>query len=131
MDNTNQAPMRKDDDNDEDETIDSLAKSVMDFILLQEDDDTERDNRDNVPAIKKRRQRKKQRAIWIDDDGTVRRITPRQTVWYSIFILKPHLEDLKLHKIFRRRFRLPYAQFLGLVNGLRRMRHLQNGIQEK
>ena len=50
--------MRKDDDNDEDETIDSLAKSVMDFILLQEDDDTERDIRDNVPAIKKRRQRK-------------------------------------------------------------------------
>ena len=69
-----------------------MAKNVIDFILLR--DEEEDRSGDNVP-IKKRRQPKKQHAIWVDDDGYVRRISPRQTVWYFVYILKPDLEDPK------------------------------------
>ena len=114
--NTRQGTRRRDDDNDsdeEDEAIDYMAKNVMNFILLQEEGEEEDRQGDNVQT-KKRRQPKKTRAIWVDSDGSVRSISPRQTVWYSVYILKPDLEDPKFHKIFCRRFRLPYAQFLGL-----------------
>jgi hypothetical protein len=115
---TNQARRTRDDDSDEeDEAIDCMATNVMNFILLQEGDDRGEIGRKNVP-IKKKRQPKKQRAIWVDDDGSVHRITPRRTVWYSVYILKPDLEDPKFHKIFCRRFRLPYAQFLELSERL-------------
>ncbi|KAI2492140.1 hypothetical protein MHU86_22405 [Fragilaria crotonensis] len=101
---TNQAQRTKgndDSDEDEDEAIDWMAKNVMDFILLRDKGDNRRGQGDNVPPpTKKRRQPKKQRAIWVDDDGSVRRISPRQTVWYSVYILKPDLEDPKFHKLF-------------------------------
>ena len=114
--NHQEAPTERNDDDDsgdeEDEAIDCIATNVMDFILLfNEGEDTRQG--DNVP-IKKKRQPKRKRAIWVDDDASVRRISPKQTVWYSAYILNPDLEDPKFHKIFRRRFRLPYAQFLEL-----------------
>ena len=53
--NSNQARSRREDDNDssEDDAIDSMTKSVMSFIFLQEDKDTGRgENQDNVPIKK-------------------------------------------------------------------------------
>jgi hypothetical protein len=84
----------------------------MNFILLHQEEEGGHSS-DSVP-IKKTRQPKKRRAIWVDSDGSVRLITPRQTVWYSVYILEPDLEDPKFHKLFHRRFRLPYAQFIDL-----------------
>ena len=62
----------------------------------------------------RRRVVQKNRAIWVDDDGSVRPVLPRQKVWYSTYVLKPDLGDPKFHELFRRRFRLSHAQFLEL-----------------
>ena len=64
--------------------------------------------------IKKRHLPKKQRAITVDENGSVRPELPWQTVWYCTYELKPDLEDPRLHKLFRLRFRLPHVQLLEL-----------------
>jgi hypothetical protein len=53
-----------------------MAKNVMNFILLHQEEEGDRrqeggHSSDNVP-IKKTRQPKKRRAIWVDGDGSVR-----------------------------------------------------------
>ena len=116
---TDQVARRRDDESDkEDEAIECMAKNVMNLILLHEEEQADGQQDNILIMMKRRHQFKKQRAIWVDDDGSVRRISPRQTVWYSVYILKPDLEDPKFHKIFRRRFRLLFAQFLDLGDRL-------------
>ncbi len=53
-------------------------------------------------------------AIWTDEDGSKRPCLPKQTFWYSHYVLHPDLGDPHYHKIFRLRFRLPYEQFVEL-----------------
>ena len=71
--------MTEDDDNEseENEAIAALF-NVQNFINLEDNEDEE--SGDNVPKIKKMRRPKKHRAIWVDDDGSVRPVLPRQTV---------------------------------------------------
>jgi hypothetical protein len=64
-------------------------------------------------TITKRRGAKKI-AMWTDEDGSKRLCLPKQTFWYSQYVLHPDLGDPHLHKIFRLRFLLPYQQFVEL-----------------
>ena len=100
-------------ESEEDDAIAAFNESVKNFIYLDDDEDEEQTG-DSVPTIKKRRRPKKQRAITVDDNGSVRPVLPRQTVWYCTYVLKPDLDDPRFHKLFRRRFRLPHAQFIEL-----------------
>ena len=51
-------------------------------------------------------------------DGTMRNLTFKDSTWYNMYINSPQDSNRKL-KIFRRRFRLPYSEFLKMVEDLK------------
>ena len=54
--------------------------------------------------------------MYTDENGNKRRLLPRQSWWYNAYIDKPDLESEEFHRKFRLRFRLPYPQFIELVD---------------
>jgi len=70
------------------------------------------------PSIRKRRNGgNKGVVIFIDDDGEKKVLPPSKSLWYNLYC-KGNNSDLilpKFHAKFRRRFRLPYEQFLEIV----------------
>ena len=65
------------------------------------------------PASKKSRKAKYVYS-YVDDDGVRRRLHPKMTQWYNIYIENPDIDNVQFQKQFRRRFRLPHAQFVEL-----------------
>ena len=54
------------------------------------------------------------------EDGPLEIIPPEESTWYKFYVRNFYLtQDTKLAKAFRNRFRLPYAQYLQLVEGIR------------
>ena len=51
-------------------------------------------------------------------DGTLRNLTFKDSTWYNLYINSPQDSNRK-KKIFRRRFRLPYDEFLKMVDDLK------------
>ena len=51
-------------------------------------------------------------------DGTLRNLTFKDSTWYNLYINSPQDSNRKL-KIFRRRFRLPYNEFLKMVEDIK------------
>ena len=49
------------------------------------------------------------------ENGEKERIKPEDSWWYTLYISCPMLDNPNFHKKFRRRFRLPYEQYLQLV----------------
>ena len=87
---------------------------------MNENADIDHDEEDTAspsyttPTTTKKRRCPKRTPMWTDQDGSRRPILPRQTFWYSTYVLHPDLENPHFHQVFRLRFRLPYAQFLEL-----------------
>ncbi|KAI2512197.1 Plant transposon protein [Fragilaria crotonensis] len=52
---------------------------------------------------------------YIDADGQLHRLTPFKSNWYLLYILHPATTQRTFQKKFRRRFRLPFLQFLELL----------------
>ena len=48
-----------------------------------------------------------------DIDGSLREIKPTDTLWYLLYVNQPPTNQ-RMHRLFRRRFRLPYDSFLSL-----------------
>ena len=42
-------------------------------------------------------------------------MTPRHSLWWLLYIHKPNVECPQWNKVFRKRFRLPYQSFIGLL----------------
>lgn len=92
------------------------------------------DCNDEVEPIAKRR--RGPRAVSLEvlqADGTRRRAVPTDTHWYFMYVLHPMIRCKKFHRTFRRRFRLPYDQFLVFVAEAREQRWFPryggNGMQ--
>ena len=51
---------------------------------------------------------------FLSTDGKVCSLTPNESSWYRYYVESPNF-TAKFHKAFRRRFRLPYAQYQELV----------------
>ncbi|CAB9517844.1 Plant transposon protein [Seminavis robusta] len=64
---------------------------------------------------RKPRSTKSHRPYYLGDDGTVIYLTPKETVWYLLYVRNPPKEDPIFLRRFRRRFRLPHSAFLELV----------------
>jgi hypothetical protein len=77
---------------------------------------------DEIPIKKKSRSHsKKPRRPFLeyyDSDGELRKVQSEKSIWYLAYVKSPLL-SAKFYKRFRRRFRLPYAQFLELVEDAR------------
>ena len=52
---------------------------------------------------------------WTDIHGINWQVLPRQSWWFNAYLANPNLDSDVFHKKFRLRFRLPYAEFLELV----------------
>jgi len=77
------------------------------------------------------RKRKRNRSVqknkiqYIDEDGKIFTLTPKKTVWYCWYVANgKHLKPGELAK-FRRRFRLPYDQYVELLNELETSDHFK------
>ena len=51
-----------------------------------------------------------------EEGGELEHLTPKDTVWYKLYVLHPMPEDDDWSKKFRSRFRLPYHCYLELLN---------------
>lgn len=65
------------------------------------------------------RDRRGQMPMKMDVVGNMVPIDPRETIWWSIYVASPCLNNQSFVKKFRRRFRLPYDQYLELVEDVR------------
>jgi hypothetical protein len=126
------------DDDDSDEVLDCVVDTMLSMVHLEgasagavpdgqneraggEEESNDEQQSHNVVStstedaiILKKRRGPKKVAMWTDEDGSKRPCLPRQTFWYSQYVLHPDLGDPHFHKIFRLRFRLPYEQFVEL-----------------
>ena len=53
-----------------------------------------------------------------DSCGNLIPISPQDTMWWRAYIASPPLDNRRFHKKFRRRFRMPYQQYLELCDVL-------------
>ena len=68
---------------------------------------------------RKPRSVKHHKLIVIDKDGTLREIKPEDTLWYFLYVAIPPSSN-RMMKLFRLRFRLPYASYLSLSADIKR-----------
>ncbi|KAI2510381.1 hypothetical protein MHU86_3954 [Fragilaria crotonensis] len=125
------------DERDSDESAGSISSYSDDNVSDEADDDNDTEKllqmvytkpliptnniasgRTQQPERRQRETRVQQPVMWTDDDGTLRRFYPHQSLWFNIYVAHPRLEDTVFHKQFRTRFRLPYAQFTELHQSL-------------
>ena len=60
---------------------------------------------------------KKHKLLVRSDDGSLRSLTPTDTLWYLLYVKSPPRDD-RLKSIFRTRFRIPYSYFIELSNDI-------------
>ena len=112
--------MFEEDDEEEDERRkrkrkDELLSSQMELALLLLESKTPkpRPKRDRIRSCKK---------DWslqaIDKDGKLFALTPKTSFWYTYYVLNRDKMKEKLLCKFRNQFRLPYKNFLELLNNL-------------
>ena len=56
---------------------------------------------------------KRHKLLVRNDDGSLRELTPEDTLWYLKYVKTPPWND-RLKKQFRNRFRMPYQSFIDL-----------------
>ena len=69
---------------------------------------------DNTKSVAKKSRTVKKHKLYVrNDDGSLRPLTPTDTLWYMLYVKDvPH--DDRLKRIFRTRFRIPYFYFIEL-----------------
>lgn len=65
----------------------------------------------------KRKRRKHGAVFYMTEDGVTKVLPVTASTWYRTYVKYPALDSEIFHKKFRRRFRLPYQQFLEVVEG--------------
>ena len=77
------------------------------------------DNDTDAASVPKEKKTRTQRYIYArkdTEDGPLEIIPPQESLWYRFYVQNYYIyEDAKLQKAFRHRFRLPYEQYLELV----------------
>jgi len=93
----------------------NLAAAIREYIL--ESDSSSSDNEDYAVGKSKNRKKRGSKAVlWYTDEFGVRRVLPpTKSSGYQQYIQHPNLDNNTFHKRFRRRFRMPYASYLELV----------------
>ena len=76
---------------------------------------------DSKPEKKKARTRsaKTLRPYYFGEDGQMVFLAPKQTFWYLVYVRSPAVNDANWQRKFRRRFRMPYSEFPGMLEQMR------------
>ena len=102
------------------EDEDNLFKLKMKFFNLRKKrkfDEINDDTNTSCSSHTHSRSVKKHKLLVRADDGSIRSLTPTDTLWYLLYV-KSSPQDERLKKIFRSRFRVPYFYFCDLVNDI-------------
>jgi hypothetical protein len=75
-------------------------------------------NQDSVQSSRKKR-RIGGVVLYITEEGETKVLPASMSTWYLIYIQGPALDNTAFHVKFRRRFRLPYDQYLKIVEDCR------------
>ena len=89
-----------------------LRKNFLhdEFIAsLYSDDKSSKTQRVHTRSVKKHK------TLIRTDDGDLREITYKDTIWYLLYVSNTSM-TLRLRDLFRRRFRIPYHSFLELYD---------------
>jgi hypothetical protein len=107
------------------QSISGQIDSDLYRLYLQRQDEEEREllgndylfneDQSSPPAKRTPRSCKTNKLEIVDQDGIRRPYVPTMSTWYSLYILCPQIHNPKFHSLFRRRFRLPYDSYLGLL----------------
>ena len=118
-------------ESDDEFTIPSLASCFVDGVVDEQRvlqrrrllykrelmDDIEDESFDvmKLTPTKKKRRKKSPILARKTEDGELEEILPTESLWYIIYISNPNTTCKRFQQKFRRRFRMPYSSFLGLV----------------
>ena len=77
-------------------------------------------DQDSVTSSNKKARSTKQFLILCrTDDGSIREATFEDSTWYRLYIQVPPVGK-RLLKIFRKRFRIPYSEFVSMCNDIKK-----------
>jgi hypothetical protein len=86
------------------------------------------------PAAKKQQSRSCPKDVLVvvdkDDGQNMTPPNPRESSWFIMHTSNPLLHQKKFHKKFRRRFRVPYQGFLGLVDMTKEDQSMQRWLSK-
>ena len=118
-------------ESDDEFTIPSLASCFVDGVVDEQRvlqrrrllykrelmDDIEDESFDvmKLTPTKKKHRKKSPILARKTEDGELEEILPTESLWYIIYISNPNTTCKRFQQKFRRRFRMPYSSFLGLV----------------
>jgi DDE superfamily endonuclease len=95
----------------------AIQHLALDYILEEEEARVAGNN--NKPPRAKRSCQKLVNVSMFDKDGNVVPLDPKYSTWYITYCSHPRLSAKHFHTLFRRRFRLPYKEYLQLVEDAR------------
>ena len=95
----------------------AIQHLALDYILEEEEARVAGNN--NKPPRAKRSCQKLVNVSMFDKDGNVVPLDPKYSTWYITYCSHPRLSCKHFHTLFRRRFRLPYKEYLQLVQEAR------------
>lgn len=102
-------------DNVDDElllAISELHQTTMQYLYSS----SSAKNKSNNQSQKKNRKRAKKGAVfYVADDGEQKVLPATASHWYLMYVSNPALNNKKFHKKFCLRFRMPYKQYLEIV----------------
>ena len=100
-------------------TIDNQLNGVEDEMMLLLSTMTSKRKRltSNEDRNDKRRKKYDMKKLHFTDPFTMERkvFTYHYSIWYATYVVDPSPENTKWSKLFKRRFRMPYAAFLNLL----------------
>ncbi|CAB9527088.1 Plant transposon protein [Seminavis robusta] len=103
----------------QEDNLDDAEESVLQNLYMEDESDGETEVATAGASVKSKRSPRKCKSIkpyYFDNEGTKVILQPKQTVWYYMYVASPTIDCAKWHKKFRRRFRLPYSEFLNLFD---------------
>jgi hypothetical protein len=103
----------------EDELGDAMLELLMSYsvtkVANRKENNKKASHRSAKKSRAKRRRAKALTPYYFDDHGRKILLRPKQTYWYMMYVKAPSLTDDKFNMKFRRRFRMPYGEYMRLL----------------
>ena len=96
--------------NEMDDSLDVLVMTM--FRKKRKFDDI--DDNSSKSSNSSKRSVKKHKLLVRNDDGSLRELTPKDTLWYCLYVQSPPQNE-RMHLLFRNRFRLSYTMYKDLL----------------
>jgi hypothetical protein len=101
------------------EELEIAEKEWFDSLQLSSQEETTQPPHSKRPKkTRSARNVKSSSSYYFDDNGQVVYLLPTQNYWYLVYVKNPPTMDVLWQKRFRRRFRLPYSEYIVMLKRL-------------